>query len=168
MNIIATKQANVSPEDHDLISVRDIDVGCDIIEPIWDQECLAYIERNGHLEWLEEDARCEGAINSILECGCQQFEACSCYGDEVNAYFNEYAFYLKVKTYMRSEEYWGITKRLEIKFEQGQILSYNNDDNDINESLEMIGLGNSRCDICHKRYGQCVCDYFKALFIFWH
>ena len=44
----------------------------------------------------------------------------------------------------------------------------NNDDNDISESLEMIGLGNSRCDICHKRYGQCVCDDFKATFIFWH
>ena len=157
------KQAN-----HDLISDRDIDVGCDIIEPICDQECLAYIERNGHLERIKEDTRCEGAINLVLECGCQEFEACWCYGSEVNQYFNDYVHYLKVRTRMWNQVYWGITKKIELKVEQGQILSYNNDDNHINESLAMIGLGESRCDICDKRYGQCVCDDFKAIFFFWH
>ena len=162
----ATKPANVSPPDHDVISDRDIEIGCEISGLIWDQEYLAYMERVGHLERLEEDAAREGAINSVLECDCQDFDFCSCYGQEVSAYFYEYVVYLKIKTNMWMEEYWGINKRLSIKVEQGQIMSFNRDDNDINESLELIGLGNSRCDICHKRDGQCVCEDYKATFIF--
>ena len=161
----ATKPANVSPPDHDVISDRDIEIGCEISELIWNQECLAYMERLGHLERLEEDGACEGAINSVLECDCQCFDSCSCYGMDVSAYFSEYVVYLKIKTNMWGEEYWGINKRLAQKVEQGQIISFNKNDNDINESLEMIGLGNSRCDICHKRYKQCVCDDYKATFI---
>lgn len=161
-----TDQANVSPPDHDVISERDIEIGCEISGLIWDQECLAYMERVGHLERLEEDAASEGAINSVLECDCQDFDFCSCYGQEVSAYFYEYVVYLKIKTNMWMEEYWGINKRLSLKVEQGQIMSFNRDDNDINESLELIGLGNARCDICLKRDGQCVCDDYKATFIF--
>ena len=161
-----TEQANVLSQKNDPISDRDIEIGCEITASIWDQECLAYMERRGHLERLEEDAACEGAINAVLECDCQHFDSCSCYGEDVSAYFSEYVVYLKIKTNMWREEYWGINKRLSLKVEQGQIMSFNRDDNNINESLELIGLGNSRCDICHKRDGQCVCDDYKATFIF--
>ena len=169
---------NKGPDDvyHDLVTNvdRQIEIGCDIIEPICNEGYLLYAERKAELGRMEEDAQHEAAINSILQCDCQRFDYCSCHGGEIHKYFQYYVYYWNVKTDIW-ETYWGINKKLELKSKSGQMLHYNNDDVIMDHYMLLIG-DNNRCDTCEKLVDNkgrgCVCDDvkrdFKATYTIWN